>query len=119
MLFDLVSLVYNWLKIPFLANLIITLLITKFNNKDNPQKVPELGNMITYIVNHPELLNNDTRLVQALGRFKSAKDFISLQSCNMFVHNQYVTPTASELESMVTILAPIIDAMYAIVKNEQ
>ena len=93
--------------------------LTKFNNKDNPQKVPELGNMITYIVNHPELLNNDTRLVQALGRFKSAKDFISLQSCNMFVHNQYVTPTASELESMVTTLAPIIDAMYAIVKNEQ
>ena len=94
-------------------------LLTKFNNKGNPQKVPELGNMITYIENHPELLNNDTRLVQALGRFKSAKDFISLQSCNMFVHNQYVTPTASELESMVTTLAPIIDAMYAIVKNEQ
>ena len=93
--------------------------LTKFNNQDNSQKVPELGNMITYIVNHPELLHNDTRLVQALSRFKSAKDFISLQSCNMFVHNQYVTPSASELESMVVSLSPIIDAMYAIVKNEQ
>lgn len=93
--------------------------LTKFNNKENLQKVPELGNMITYIVKHPELLDNDTRLVQALERFKSAKGFISLQSCNMFVHNQYVTPTASELESMVTTLAPIIDAMYVIVKNEQ
>ncbi len=93
--------------------------LTKFNNKDSLQKVPELGNMITYIVKHPELLDNDTRLVQALERFKSVKGFISLQSCNMFVHNQYVTPSASELESMVVSLSPIIDAMYAIVKNEQ
>ena len=46
--------------------------LTKFTTTDKNNKIPELGNMIAYIIRHPELLDNNTRLVQVLEKFKKA-----------------------------------------------
>ena len=76
--------------------------------------------MLTYIINHPELFDNNTRLTQVLEKFKrSDAHFIDLTSCNMFVHNQYYSPSISSLEESVNALAPVLEAMYVIIKNEK
>lgn len=93
---------------------------TKFTVPDKNNKIPELGNMITYIIRHPELLDNNTRLIQVLEKFKRSDSlFIDLVACNMFVHNQYFSPSVVALESSVNTLAPVFDVMYSAIKNEQ
>lgn len=94
--------------------------LTRFNVTDKSNKIPELGNMIAYIIRHPKLLDNNTRLVQVLEKFKKSNThFIDLTACNMFVHNQYFSPNISTLETSVTILAPVLDMMYTVIKNEE
>ena len=94
--------------------------LTRFTVTDKSNKIPELGNMITYIIHHPELLNNNTRLIQVLEKFKKSNThFIDLTACNMFVHNQYFSPSMTALESSVNILAPVLDVMYSAIKNEE
>ena len=93
---------------------------TKFTAVDKNNKIPELGNMIAYIVRHPELFDSNTRLIQALERFrKSNTSFIDLKAFNMFVHNQYVSPNVATLEASVNDLAPVLEVMYTVVKNEK
>ena len=76
--------------------------------------------MIIYIVRHPELLNNNTRLIQVLEKFKrSNTSFIDLTACNMFVHNQYCSPNVATLETSVKTLAPVLEVMYNIIKDEK
>lgn len=59
--------------------------LTRFTVTDKSNKIPELGNMIMYIIRHPELLDNNTRLVQVLEKFKKSNTyFIDLTACNMF-----------------------------------
>jgi hypothetical protein len=94
--------------------------LTRFTVTDKSNKIPELGNMITYIIRHPELLDNNTRLVQVLEKFKKSNThFIDLTACNMFVHNQYFSPNVATLETSVNILAPVLDVMYTAIKNEE
>lgn len=94
--------------------------LTRFTVTDKSNKIPELGNMITYIIRHPELLDNNTRLVQVLEKFKKSNThFIDLTACNMFVHNQYFSPSVATLETSVNILAPVLDVMYTAIKNEE
>lgn len=94
--------------------------LTKFMVIDKSNKIPELGNMITYIIRHPELLDNNTRLVQVLEKFKKSNThFIDLTACNMFVHNQYFSPSVATLETSVNVLAPVLDMMYTAIKNEK
>lgn len=45
---------------------------TRFTNKESSNRIPELGNMVAYIIKHPELLDSNTRLVQVLAQFKKA-----------------------------------------------
>lgn len=93
---------------------------TKFVIVDKSNKIPELGNMIAYIVRHPELLDNNTRLLQVLEKFKKSNTlFIDLTACNMFVHNQYFSPDVATLEASVNTLAPVLEVMYIVVKNEK
>lgn len=76
--------------------------------------------MIMYIIRHPELLDNNTRLVQVLEKFKKSNTyFIDLTACNMFVHNQYFSPSVVTLETSVNVLAPVLDVMYTAIKNEE
>lgn len=92
---------------------------TRFTNKGSSLKIPELGNMIAYVINHPELLEDNTRLIQVLDKFKKSNtEFIDLKACNMFVHNQYYSANAIVLESSANNLAPVLDAMYLAIKNE-
>lgn len=94
--------------------------LTRFMVTDKSNKIPELGNMITYIIRHPELLENNTRLVQVLEKFKKSNThFIDLTACNMFVHNQYFSPSVATLETSVNVLAPVLDMMYTAIKNEK
>ena len=94
--------------------------LTRFTVVDKSNKIPELGNMIAYIVRHPELLDNNTRLIQVLEKFKKSNtSFIDLTACNMFVHNQYFSPNVATLEASVNTLAPILEVMYTIIKNEK
>lgn len=94
--------------------------LTKFTAIDSCNKTPNLGNMIAYIVNHPELLNNNTRLIEVLNNFKkNNNNFIDLPACNMFVHNQYFSPDVTELEVRVKTLAPVLQEMYTAIKNEK
>ncbi len=92
---------------------------TRFSTKENTNKVPELGNMIAYILKNPELLNNNTRLLQVLEKFKNSRsNFVDLKSCNMFVHNEYYSANDSILEACANELAPVLDAMYNSIVNE-
>ena len=94
--------------------------LTRFMVTDKSNKIPELGNMITYIIRHPELLENNTRLVHVLEKFKKSNThFIDLTACNMFVHNQYFSPSVATLETSVNVLAPVLDMMYTAIKNEK
>lgn len=94
--------------------------LTRFTVTDKSNKIPELGNMIMYIIRHPELLDNNTRLVQVLEKFKKSNTyFIDLTACNMFVHNQYFSPSVVTLETSVNVLAPVLDVMYTAIKNEE
>lgn len=94
--------------------------LTRITVTDKSNKIPELGNMITYIIRHPELLDNNTRLVQVLEKFKKSNThFIDLTACNMFVHNQYFSPDVATLETSVNVLAPVLDVMYTAIKNEE
>ena len=45
--------------------------------------------------------------------------FIDLTACNMFVHNQYFSPSVATLETSVNVLAPVLDMMYTAIKNEK
>lgn len=91
---------------------------SRFTNKENNIKIPELGNMVNYIIQHHDLLNNDTRLIQVLDKFKKSHgDFIDLTACNMFVHNQYYQANVLSLESSANDLAAVLDAMYNSIKN--
>lgn len=93
---------------------------TRFTNKESSGKIPELGNMVAYIIRHPELLDDNTRLIQVLDKFKKSRtDFIDLTACNMFVHNQYYSANAIALEASANDLAPVLDAMYIAIKNEE
>ena len=94
--------------------------LTKFTVVDKSNKIPELGNMIAYIVRHPELFDNNTRLIQVLEKFKKSNtSFIDLTACNMFVHNQYFSPNVATLEASVNTIAPILEVMYTVIKNEK
>lgn len=93
---------------------------TRFTNKIVLNKIPELGNMIAYIIHHPELLESDTRLIQVLEKFKkSYTNFVDLTACNMFVHNQYFSAEVKTLEDSANCLAPVLNAMYQVIKNDQ
>lgn len=93
---------------------------TRFNTKENSSKVPELGNMIAYIIKHPELLDKNTRLLQVLAKFKNSRStFVDLTSCNLFVHNEYYSANDSILEACANELAPVLDAMYKSIVNEE
>ena len=93
---------------------------TKFNTKENINKPPELGNMIAYILKNPELLNNNTRLLQVLEKFKNSRStFVDLKSCNMFVHNEYYSANYAILEACANELAPVLDAMYKSIVDEK
>lgn len=92
---------------------------SRFVNKENLCKIPELGNMLAYIIKHPELLDNNTRLIQVVDKFKKSNSgFVDLTSCNMFVHNQYFSANSNSLENCAIELSPILDAMYSAIKNE-
>lgn len=93
---------------------------TRFENKGNGSKIPELGSMVAYVIRHPELLDNNTRLVQVLENFKrnNSNGFIDLTACNMFVHNQYYSANVNALETCANELAPVLNAMYMAIKNE-
>lgn len=94
--------------------------LTKFTVVDKSNKIPELGNMIAYIVRHPELLDNNTRLIQVLEKFKKSNtSFIDLTACNMFVHNQYFSPSVATLEASANTLVPVLEVMYTVIKNEK
>ena len=94
--------------------------LTRFTATEKSNKIPELGNMIAYIMRHPELLDNNSRLIQVLEKFKrSNTSFIDLTACNMFVHNQYFSPNIATLETSVNTLAPVLEVMYTIIKNEK
>ena len=93
---------------------------TRFTNKESSNRIPELGNMVAYIIKHPELLDNNTRLVQVLAQFKKSNtSFIDLTGYNMFVHNQYYSANVINLETSVSDLAPVLDAMYQAIKDEE
>lgn len=93
--------------------------LTRFATSNKSDKIPELGNMITYIINHPELLDNNSRLLQVLEKFKkSNSNFIDLTSCNMFVHNQYFSPSSGSIETSFEILSPILNIMYTAIKEK-
>ena len=92
---------------------------SRFSNKETSSKIPELGNMIAYVIVHPELLDNDTRMVQVLKEFKkNSNGFVDLTACNMFVHNQYFSASVSNLENCANTLAPVLDAMYKCIVND-
>lgn len=92
---------------------------TRYINKEEIYKIPELGNMVNYIIKHPILLENNSRLIQVLENFKKNNNgFIDLTKCNMFVHNQYYSADIFKLESCVKELSPVLDAMYIAIKNE-
>ena len=94
--------------------------LTRFTVTEKSNKTPELGNMIAYIIHHPELLDNNTRLIQVLDKFKKSNShFIDLTACNMFVHNQYFSPNVATLETSVNTLAPVLEEMYTAIKNEK
>ena len=93
---------------------------TRFNTKEHPNKIPELGNMIAYILKNPDLLNNNTRLLEVLKKFKNSRStFVDLTSCNMFVHNEYYSANDSILEACANELAPVLDAMYKSIVDEK
>ena len=92
---------------------------TRFINKEQSSKIPELGNMVAYVIKHPNLLDYNTRLIQVLENFKrNSNGFIDLTACNMFVHNQYFSANINALESCANDLSPVLDAMYTAIKNE-
>ena len=76
--------------------------------------------MIAYILKNPELLNNNTRLLQVLEKFKNSRStFVDLKSCNMFVHNEYYSANYAILEACANELAPVLDAMYKSIVDEK
>lgn len=93
---------------------------TRFTTKDDKlSKIPELGNMIAYILSNPDLLNNP-RLHQVLEKFKNSRSsFIDLKSCNMFVHNQYFSAKDTSLEEWANELAPVLDYMCTVISTEE
>lgn len=94
--------------------------LTRFTATEKNNKIPELGNMVTYIIRNPELLDKNTRLIQVLEKFRNShSSFIDLTACNMFVHNQYYSPNTITLETSANALAPVLEAMYTAIKNEE
>lgn len=95
--------------------------LSRFSQKDSTTiRIPELSAMISYIIQHKELFNNDTRLIQVLEKFKySHGNFIDLKSFNMFVHNNYHSAHDSALEICANELAPVLDFMHSYLADEQ
>lgn len=92
---------------------------TKFLRKTPSLANPSLGDMIAYIIKHTDLMDDNTRLVEVLKKFKkSNSDFIDLMALNMFVHNPYYIANSSRLEALEDEISPILDVMYLAIKNE-